>query len=78
MGPWLQAITAVDKRCGAAQGRVRRVGGFLTVLPLAFVMIAGPQIISAVFLATSELDAALAQLPKRVAAREAILLHELS
>jgi Sap, sulfolipid-1-addressing protein len=30
------------------------VGGFLTVLPLAFVMIAGPQIISAVFLATSE------------------------
>jgi hypothetical protein len=30
------------------------VGGFLTVLPLAFVMIAGPQVISAVFLATSE------------------------
>jgi hypothetical protein len=29
------------------------VSGFLTVLPLAFVMIAGPQIISAVFLATS-------------------------
>lgn len=29
------------------------MGGFLTVLPLAFVMIAGPQIISAVFLATS-------------------------
>jgi hypothetical protein len=29
------------------------VGGLLTVLPLAFVMIAGPQIISAVFLATS-------------------------
>ena len=28
--------------------------GLLTVLPLAFVMIAGPQIISAVFLATSE------------------------
>jgi len=27
--------------------------GFLTILPLAFVMIAGPQIISAVFLATS-------------------------
>jgi hypothetical protein len=27
---------------------------FLTVLPLAFVMLAGPQIISAVFLATSE------------------------
>ena len=54
------------------------MGGFLTVLPLAFVMIAGPQIISAVFLATSEVDAALAQLPKRVAAREAILLHELS
>ena len=30
------------------------MGGLLTVLPLAFVMIAGPQIISAVFLATSE------------------------
>ena len=30
------------------------MGGFLTVLPLAFVMIAGPQVISAVFLATSE------------------------
>jgi hypothetical protein len=30
------------------------VPGFLTVLPLAFVMVAGPQIISAVFLATSE------------------------
>jgi hypothetical protein len=29
------------------------VGGLPTVLPLAFVMIAGPQIISAVFLATS-------------------------
>jgi hypothetical protein len=29
------------------------MGGLLTVLPLAFVMIAGPQIISAVFLATS-------------------------
>jgi small neutral amino acid transporter SnatA (MarC family) len=29
------------------------VSAFLTVLPLAFVMIAGPQIISAVFLATS-------------------------
>jgi hypothetical protein len=29
------------------------VGGLLTVLPLAFVMIAGPQIISAVFFATS-------------------------
>jgi hypothetical protein len=29
------------------------VGDLLTVLPLAFVMIAGPQIISAVFLATS-------------------------
>ena len=28
--------------------------GLLTVLPLAFVMVAGPQIISAVFLATSE------------------------
>jgi hypothetical protein len=28
--------------------------GFLTVLPLALVMVAGPQIISAVFLATSE------------------------
>ena len=28
--------------------------GFLTVLPLAIVMVAGPQIISAVFLATSE------------------------
>jgi hypothetical protein len=27
---------------------------FLTVLPLAFVMVAGPQIISAIFLATSE------------------------
>jgi hypothetical protein len=30
------------------------VSGFLTILPLAFVMIAGPQIISAVFFATSE------------------------
>jgi hypothetical protein len=30
------------------------VPGLLTVLPLAFVMIAGPQIITAVFLATSE------------------------
>jgi Sap, sulfolipid-1-addressing protein len=30
------------------------VSDFLTVLPLTFVMIAGPQIISAVFLATSE------------------------
>jgi hypothetical protein len=30
------------------------VGGFLTILPLAFVMIAGPQVVSAVFLATSE------------------------
>lgn len=29
------------------------MGNFLTILPLAFVMIAGPQIISAVFLATS-------------------------
>jgi hypothetical protein len=28
--------------------------GFLTVLPLAFVMLAGPQIVTAVFLATSE------------------------
>ena len=28
--------------------------GLLTVLPLAFVMVAGPQIISAIFLATSE------------------------
>jgi len=27
---------------------------FLTVLPLAFVMIAGPQILSAIFLSTSE------------------------
>lgn len=27
---------------------------FLTILPLSFVMIAGPQILSAVFLATSE------------------------
>jgi hypothetical protein len=35
------------------QRRVCLVGGLLTVLPLAFVMIAGPQIISAVFLATS-------------------------
>jgi hypothetical protein len=32
---------------------VGRVGNLLTVLPLALVMIAGPQIISAVFLATS-------------------------
>ena len=30
------------------------MSGFLTILPLAFVMIAGPQIISAVFFATSE------------------------
>jgi hypothetical protein len=30
------------------------VSGFLTVLPMAFVMIAGPQLISAVFLATTE------------------------
>jgi cytochrome c biogenesis protein CcdA len=30
------------------------VPSFLTVLPLAFVMVAGPQIISAIFLATSE------------------------
>jgi hypothetical protein len=30
------------------------VPGFLTVLPLAIVMVAGPQIISAIFLATSE------------------------
>ena len=30
------------------------MGSFLTILPLAIVMIAGPQIISAVFLATSE------------------------
>jgi len=29
------------------------MGGLLTILPMAFVMIAGPQIISAVFLATS-------------------------
>jgi hypothetical protein len=29
------------------------MGGFLAILPLAFVMVAGPQIISAVFLATS-------------------------
>ena len=28
--------------------------GFATVLPLAIVMVAGPQIITAVFLATSE------------------------
>jgi len=28
--------------------------GFLTILPMAFVMIAGPQILSAIFLATSE------------------------
>ena len=27
---------------------------FLTILPMAFVMIAGPQILSAIFLATSE------------------------
>jgi hypothetical protein len=27
---------------------------FLTLLPMAFVMIAGPQILSAIFLATSE------------------------
>jgi hypothetical protein len=30
------------------------VPGFMTVLPLAIVMVAGPQIISAIFLATSE------------------------
>ena len=32
----------------------RRMGGIGTILPMAIVMIAGPQIISAVFLATSE------------------------
>ena len=39
-----------QRQCGR---RVCLVGDLLTVLPLAFVMIAGPQIISAVFLATS-------------------------
>jgi hypothetical protein len=36
--------------------KVRKVStvNFLTVLPLAFVMIAGPQVLSAIFLATSE------------------------
>ena len=34
-------------------GRVRWVNGLLTVLPFVLVMIAGPQIVSAVFLATS-------------------------
>ncbi|HYA87180.1 MAG TPA: GAP family protein [Nitrospirota bacterium] len=30
------------------------MGGFMTVLPMAFVMVAGPQIVSAVFIATSK------------------------
>ena len=70
---------AVRRRAGYGPGRV---GGFLTgFLPLAFVIdrrSADP--ISAVFLATSELRdrGGWRSLPKRVAAREAILLHELS
>ena len=35
-------------------GIERGMGGLLTVLPLAFVMIAGPQIISSFFFATSD------------------------
>ena len=38
---------------GTAEGG-RVVGGFWTVLPMAVVMIAGPQIVTAVFLATSD------------------------
>jgi hypothetical protein len=41
-------------RPSQAFDHVAAMPGLLTVLPLAFVMIAGPQILSAIFLATSE------------------------
>lgn len=47
-------VDAAEELATVGQDREdRRVTHLLTVLPLAFVMIAGPQIISAVFLATS-------------------------
>jgi len=46
-------LWGIDADAGDSLGG-GRMGGFMTVLPMAFVMVAGPQIVSAVFIATSK------------------------